>query len=50
MVTISMATEISTSVILANPIMTRNGIQNGDDIGNKEANRFNSLVGFIMVK
>lgn len=49
-VTINMATEMSTSVPLANPIITRNGMQNGDDIGNKDANRFSSLVGFIMVK
>ena len=49
-VTISIAIEINTSVTLANPIITRNGMQNGDDTGNSEANKFNSLVGFIIVK
>ena len=49
-VTIKIAIEIITSVVLASPIIILNGIQNGDDIGNIDANTFNSLVGFIIVK
>ena len=49
-VTIKIAIDIITSVVLANPIIILNGMQNGDDIGNSEANKLRSLVGFIIVK
>ena len=42
--------DIAISCVVAIPIITLNGIQNGDDIGNIAANLFNSLVGFIIVK
>lgn len=42
--------DINTSVGFASPIIILNGIQNGDDIGNNDANMFISLVGFIIVK
>ena len=44
------AIDIKTSDVDAIPIIILNGIQNGDDIGNIAANKFNSLVGFIIVK
>ena len=37
-VTIKIAIDNATSLILANPIIILNGMQNGDDIGNNEAN------------
>ena len=49
-VTIKIAIDNATSLIRANPIIILNGMQNGDDIGNNEANKLRSLVGFIIVK
>ena len=39
MVTTKIAIEIITSVEFASPIIILNGIQNGDDIGNNDANK-----------
>ena len=50
MVTTKIAIEIITSVESASPIIILNGIQNGDDIGNNDANKLSLLVGFIIVK
>ena len=49
-VTTKIAIEIITSVESASPIIILNGIQNGDDIGNNDANKLSLLVGFIIVK
>ena len=49
-VIIKIAIDTRTSVLLANPIITLKGIQNGDEIGSIDAKTFSSLVGFIIVK
>ena len=49
-VIIKITIDAKTSVLLANPIITLKGIQNGDEIGSIDAKTFNSLVGFIIVK
>ena len=43
-VTIKIAIDNATSLILANPIIILNGMQNGDDIGNNEANKLRTGV------
>lgn len=40
----------TTSQPLANPIMTRMGMQNGEEIGRSEAKILSSLVGSVRVK
>ena len=50
MVITSITIEPKISGPVAISIITLNGIQNGDDIGNIAAILFSSLVGFIIVK
>lgn len=42
--------EATICIGVATPIIILNGIQNGAEIGNMEANTFKLLVGFIIVK
>ena len=49
-VTTNTASEIASSILVASPIITLNGMQNGEDIGTIAAILFKLLAGFIIVK